>query len=63
VHACCLRILARQPKACPEKVKLAQVLRAQTPLTREWIGQRLTLGSGSYMTYLLAKVGFRMPRR
>jgi hypothetical protein len=51
--------LARRPKANPGKVRLAQALRAQTPMTREWIGRRLALGSASYVTYLLAKAGTR----
>jgi putative transposase len=49
--------LAQQPKAHPEKVKLARVLRTQTPVTRQWIARRLALGSASYVSYLLASKG------
>ena len=47
--------LVRQPKAHPEKVKLARALRTQTPMTRHWIAQRLKIGSSSYVAHLLRK--------
>lgn len=47
--------LRRQPKAHPQKVKLARALRRQTPVTRPWIANRLAMGSASYVSYLLAK--------
>jgi hypothetical protein len=47
--------LANQPKAHLEKVRLARVLRTQTPMTLDWIAQRLAIGSGSYVAHLLRK--------
>ncbi len=47
--------LASQPKAHPEKVKLARALRTQTPMTRDWIAKRLRIGSSSYVAHLLRK--------
>ena len=47
--------LAKGPKAAPGKIKLARELRRQTPMTRQWIAQRLHMGSASYVSHLAAK--------
>ncbi|HOX02745.1 MAG TPA: hypothetical protein P5555_05575 [Candidatus Paceibacterota bacterium] len=44
--------LAKRPKAAPGKIKLARELRRQTPMTRQWIAQRLHMGSASYVSHL-----------
>jgi len=41
--------LAKRPKAAPGEIKLARELRRQTPMTRQWIAQRLHMGSASYV--------------
>lgn len=46
--------LARRRKADGGKVKLAGLLRSQTPMTWAWIAQRLQMGSASYVARLLA---------
>jgi REP-associated tyrosine transposase len=45
--------LAKHPKGHQLKVKIAQQLRAQTPMTHQWIADRLRMGSGSYVSNLL----------
>ena len=45
--------LARRPKGDPLKVKVARQLRNETPMTRQWIAQRLRMGSPSYVSALL----------
>lgn len=46
--------LRGERKAHPHKVTLAGRLRRQTPMTRQWIADRLHMGSASYVSYLLA---------
>jgi len=46
--------LKRTPKGHQTKVQLARQLRAQTPMTRTWIANRLKMGSASYLSNLLA---------
>lgn len=41
------------PKGDPVKVAIAQQLRAQTPMTRHWIAERLHMGSAGYLSNLL----------
>jgi hypothetical protein len=48
--------LATQPKGHHIKVKIAQQLRAQTPMSRQWIADRSRMGSASYVSNLLASV-------
>ena len=47
--------LAARAKADARKVALALRLRRHTPMTREWIAQRLHIGSASYVSQLTAK--------
>ena len=48
--------LVLQPKRHPVKVKIAQQLRAQTPMTRQWIADRLRIGSAGYVSRLLNSI-------
>ena len=48
--------LATQPKGHHVKVKIAQQLREQTPMHRQWIADRLRMGSASYVSNLLDSV-------
>jgi hypothetical protein len=48
--------LPAQPKAHHVKVKIAQQLRVQTPISRQWIADRLRMGSASYVSNLLGGV-------
>ncbi|MDQ6912214.1 MAG: transposase [Verrucomicrobiota bacterium] len=48
--------LARQSKGHPVKIEIARQLRKQTPMHRQWIADRLTMGSASYVSNLLASV-------
>jgi hypothetical protein len=52
--------LATQPKGHHIKVKTAQQLRAQTPMSRQWIADRLRMGSASYVSSLLASVDSKL---
>jgi hypothetical protein len=52
--------LARQPKGNHIKVKIAQQLRAQTPMSRQWIADRLRMGSPSYVSNLLTSVDSKL---
>lgn len=52
--------LAMQPKGHRIKVKIAQRLRAQTPMNRQWIAERLKMGSPSYVSNLLASVDSKL---
>lgn len=46
--------LAMRPKGHALKVKIARRLRAETPMTRQWICERLRMGSPSYVSNLLS---------
>jgi hypothetical protein len=46
--------LAMHPKGHRLKVKIAQQLRAQTPMTPQWIAERLRMGSGSHVSKLIS---------
>jgi hypothetical protein len=46
--------LTVQPKGHLVKVKIARQLRAQTPMSRQWIANRLKMGSPSYVSNLLS---------
>ena len=46
--------LARNPKGHEDKIKIARRLRTRTPMTHQWIADRLRMGSGSYVSNLLA---------
>jgi hypothetical protein len=48
--------LATQPKGHRLKVRIAQQLRRQTPISRQWIADRLRMGSASYISNLLGSV-------
>lgn len=52
--------LALQAKGHPMKVKIAQQLRRETPMARQWIAQRLQMGSASYVSNLLASVDSKL---
>jgi len=47
--------LRREAKAHPHKVSMARRLRRETPMTRQWIAERLHIGSASYVSHLLRK--------
>ena len=44
--------LAARAKSDAEKATLAVRLRRETPMTRAWIAQRLSMGSASYVSHL-----------
>ena len=48
--------LGAQPKGHRVKVEIAQRLRGQTGMTRQWIADRLKMGSASYVSNLLNSV-------
>lgn len=52
--------LATQPKGHPVKVKIARQLRSQTPMSRQWIADRLRMGSASYVSNLLGSVDSKL---
>jgi len=52
--------LAVQPKGHHLKVKIARELRTQTPMTRQWIAERLKMGSPSYTSNLLSSVDSKL---
>jgi putative transposase len=52
----CESDLAMHPKGHLGKVKIAERLRAQTPMSRQWIADRLRMGSASYVSNLLNSV-------
>jgi hypothetical protein len=47
--------LDHHPKGHPHKTALAQKLRRETPMTRDWIAKRLRIGSASYVSHLLSR--------
>jgi hypothetical protein len=47
------RELAARRKSDPQKVALARVLRAQTPMSLKWIAGRLQMGSWTHVSNLL----------
>jgi putative transposase len=48
--------LALQPKGHRLKVMIARQLRAQTPMSRQWIADRLRMGSAGYVSNLLKSI-------
>jgi len=46
--------LSRRAKSDPGKVELARLLRQHTPMSRQWIADRLRMGSPSNVTKLTA---------
>jgi hypothetical protein len=46
--------LTRRAKGDPGKVELARLLRQHTPMSRQWIAQRLRMGGASNVTKLTA---------
>lgn len=52
--------LASKAKGDPKKTKLARRLRAETPMSREWIAKRLRMGSASYVSALTASVDSKL---
>jgi REP element-mobilizing transposase RayT len=48
--------LSAHPKGHPVKVEIARRLRENTPMTGAWIASQLQIGSGSYLSTLLASV-------
>jgi hypothetical protein len=53
--------LASRPKGHHVKVKIAQQLRRQTPMSRQCIADRLRIGSASYVSNLLSGVDSKRP--
>ena len=51
--------LVLQPKGHPIKARIAKQLRAQTPMTRQWIADRLRIGSAGYVSRLLRSIDFK----
>lgn len=47
--------LAKESKGDAIKVEIARQVRAQTPMTRRWIAQRLCMGSAGYLSQLLSR--------
>jgi len=47
--------LMKLPKGDARKARLAVRLREQTPMARQWIADRLAMGSASYVSHLTAK--------
>ena len=45
--------LKSSAKGDPRKVELAQLLRRHTPVSRQWIADRLQIGSASYVSHLV----------
>jgi hypothetical protein len=45
-----------QPKGHLVNVKIARQLRTQTPMTRQWIAERLKMGGPGYTSNLLGSV-------
>ena len=45
--------LKTRPKGDAGKAELARLLRRQTPVSRQWIADRLNIGSASYVSYLV----------
>ena len=45
--------LKKRPKGDAGKAELARLLCRQTPVTRQWIAERLHIGSASYVSYLV----------
>jgi hypothetical protein len=52
--------LATQPKGHRLKVGIAQLSRRQTPMSRQWIADRLRMGSASYISNLLGSVDSKL---
>jgi REP element-mobilizing transposase RayT len=52
--------LTLEPKGHPLKVEIARQLRAQTPMSRQWIAERLKMGSASYVSNLLSSVDSKL---
>ncbi len=49
--------LRRECKGHPHKVSLARRLRRETPMTRQWIANRLHIGSASYVSHFVREQG------
>ena len=47
--------LKERPKGDRKKTELARLLRRHTPMSRQWIADRLHMGSASYISHLTAK--------
>lgn len=52
--------LADQAKGHRLKIKIARQLRMQTPMSRQWIADRLRMGSASYVSTLLNSVNNKL---
>jgi REP element-mobilizing transposase RayT len=52
--------LAMQAKGHPIKVKIARQLRSETPMSRQWIANRLKMGSASYVSNLLSSIDSKL---
>ena len=48
--------LVMLPKGHEMKVRIARQLRAQTPMSRQWIANRLKMGSAGYVSNLLNSI-------
>jgi hypothetical protein len=45
--------LERQRKGAPEKIRIAQRLRRETPMTLGWIAAELRMGTKTHLSHLL----------
>jgi hypothetical protein len=52
--------LVKQPKGHALKVQIARQLRSQTPMDRQWIADRLRMGSASYVSTLLGSINNKL---
>ena len=52
--------LLREAKGHPAKVEMARQLRTHTPMPRQWIAERLKMGSASYVSNLLGSVDSKL---
>src|SRR4030095_6268354 len=52
--------LRKQPNGPPVKVRIGPPLPMQTPMNRQWIADRLRMGSPSYVSNLLASVDSKL---
>ena len=52
--------LVKRAKSDPQKIQWAQQMREKTPMTRQWIAERLAMGSASYVSYLTRPLNCRL---
>src|SRR5436190_21031226 len=52
--------LVKRAKSDPQKIHWAQQMREKTPMTRQWIAERLVMGSASYVSHLTRPTNCRL---